>query len=189
MSLVPLRHDGCVKEIGPTRFSTRLTVTADGLRFRTPGQAMILGAFFSFGLALCIGGCASAFTHPHRADDSAEKVALLFIIAVLGWFLVRIVRSGVLIASTSGIVVRDLFRTHRYDWGEVAHFEERVAAIGTSQVPRRFLRVHLADGGFENFTVLNDSRRRNPDVVAELVRHLRDMKDSADTRGSKSKGT
>lgn len=171
-----------VREIGPTRFSPRLTVTKDRLRFHALAQAMVGIAFFAFVLAFCVGGCVGAFTHPHRTDDLAEKVALLFIIAVLDWFMVRIVRSGVLIASASGFVVRDLVRTHRYDWDDVAHFEETVLPIGASQVPRRFLRVHLVTGRFKDFTVLNDSRRRNPDVVAELVERLGEMQKLAEAQ-------
>jgi hypothetical protein len=175
-----VRHYGYVKEIAPTRFSTRLTVTPDGFRFREPGQAMILGAFVIFVLALCIGGCVSAFTLRHLWADGAQRVAYLLTIAILGWFLFRIVRSGTLIASPSGIVVRNLLRTHRLKWEEVTTFEEKVAIIGASQVPRRFLRIHFVNGRFRNFTELNDSRRRNPDVVADLVQRLSEMKKTAE---------
>jgi hypothetical protein len=139
---------------------------------------MILGVFFGLGLALCIGACASAFTHPHRLDDFAEKVTLLVLIAVLGWLLFRIARSGTLIASRSGVVIRNLLRTHRLSWNELSWFEEKCMPIGASQVPRCFLRVHFVDGSSRNFTELNDSRRRNPDVIAELVLRLGDMKKS-----------
>jgi hypothetical protein len=141
--------------------------------------------FMAFILACCLGGCVGAFTHPNRADDLAEKVALLFIIAIIGWLLFRIVRSGVLIASASGFVVRDLLRTHRYNWDDVTHFEEMVLPIGASGVPRRFLRVHLGTGRVKNFTVLNDSRRRNPDVMTELVERLGEMKRFADAQPSR----
>ena len=138
--------------------------------------------FMAFILALCIGGCVGAFTHPNRADDLAEKVALLCIISIIGWFLFRIVRSGVLIASASGFVVRYLLQTHRYEWDYVDHFEEMVLPMGASGVPRRFLRVHLVTGRFKNFTVLNDSSRRNRDVVAELVQCLGEMKKLAEVQ-------
>ena len=176
--MVQLGHHGQVREIGTTGVSARLTITPDGFRFRVPGQAMILGVFFGFGLALCVGACVSAFTHPHRLDDLAEKVTLLALISMLGWLLLRIARSGTLIASRSGVVIRNLLRTHRLSWNELSCFEEKVLPIGASQVPRRFLRVHFVNGSFRNFTELNDSRRRSPDVVAELVQRLGDMKKS-----------
>ncbi len=143
---------------------------------------MVLGIYFTFALALCVGECVGAFTHPHRQDDFAEKVALVVIVAILGWFLLRLLRAGTLKASPSGIVVRDVLRTRQYDWNDLARFEEMVLPIGASQVPRRFLRVHLTAGGFKNLTVLNDSRRRNPDIVAELVQRLGDMRESAEVQ-------
>jgi hypothetical protein len=142
---------------------------------------MILGIYMGFVLALLLGACVSAFTHPHRHDVFAEKVALLPVTAILGWWLFfQIVRSGALIASPSGIVVRCLIKTHRLPWKDLDRFEEMVLPIAVSRVPRRFLRVHFPSGRFRDFAELNDSRRRNPDLVAEMVRRLSEMKKSAE---------
>jgi hypothetical protein len=171
-----------VREIGPTRLSARLTVTPDGFRFRQPGQALILGALVGFTFVLSISGSVDAFTRAHGSYQLASKIAYPFLVLFIGLFLIQIARSGTLIASRSGVVVRNLLRTHRLDWSKMARFEEKVAPIGASGVPRRFLRVHLTDGKFKNFTELNDSQRRNPDVVAELVKRLGAMKKSADAQ-------
>ncbi len=171
-----------MREIGPTRFSPRLTIIPGGFRFRASGQAIILGTLVSFVVALSISGCVDAFTLPHLWEDDGQRVAYVLVIAILSGFLIRIARSRALTALRSGVVIRNLLRTHRLAWEELDSFEERVLPIGLSQVPRRFLSIRFVDGRSRNFTELNDSRRRNPDVVSELVRHLSDMKKSVSDR-------
>ena len=159
--------------------SARLMVTDEGLRFRAPAGQAVLLVFMGFVFALSVGGLVSAFNHPQRHDDLAEKVALIVVVLVLGVVLLRIARSATLVASRSGVVVHSLLRTRRWSWDELASFEEIVGPIGVNSVPRRFLRAHFVNGGFRNLTEINDSRRRELDFVAELARRLNELKQIA----------
>jgi len=154
----------------------RITISPDGFTFRAPVNPLAGSAFFGFVLALCVGGCVSAFTHPHRADDASEKVALLLIVLVVGWVLYRCARSAFLSASRSGVVVRTLFRTYRWEWEELGSFEEVVRPVGVSGVPRRLIRVHFNSGRVRNLTELNASKRQDPDPVAEVVARLEQLR-------------
>ena len=128
--------------------------------------------YMGFIFAFSAGGLVSAFANPHRRDDLGEKIALIVVVVVLGGLLMRIARSATLIASGSGVVVRNVLKTHHWSWADLDAFEEVAQPVGASGVPRRFPRAHLAGGGSRNLTELNDSRRRDPDVVAELVGRL-----------------
>jgi hypothetical protein len=157
-------------------FTARLTITDEGLRFRAPAAKATLLVYMGFVFALGAGGLVGAFANPQRRDDRVEEVALIAALLLLGALMLRVARSATLLASRSGVVTHSLLRTRHWSWGDLASFEEVVQPIGAGGVPRRFPRAHLAAGGFRNLTELNDSRRRDPDVVAELVRRLNELK-------------
>ncbi len=162
----------------------RLQQTSDGLRFRSPAQPLVLGIFVGFVLIFCVGGLVNVLTHPHRKDAVAEAIALSVATLVVAWLVVRIVRSGTLIASRQGVVVRTILRTHQWRWPDVASFEEVIRPIGATQVPRRVLRAHLVASGVRDLTELNESSKRDPDLIAELVDRLTAFKESASDRAS-----
>ena len=150
--------------------------TATGsLRFRSWSTSGPLVAFLSFPLLLALGGCVSAFTHPHRHDVGAEQATLVLVLIGLGIFLVRVARSGTLVAKDTGVVYKTPLRTHRWEWPSLVRFEEVVGAIGPSNVPRRYVRAHLGSGRSVNLTSLNVSSRRSPDTINQLVQTLNAM--------------
>ncbi len=151
-------------------------MTPDGLAFRAPVIPLGLSTFQGFVLALCVGGCVSAFTHPHRADDLTEKAALLLAVLVVGWLFYRSARSGCLAAGRSGVLVRTVLKTYRWKWEELGPFEEVVRPVGATGVPRRFIRVHFTSGGVRNLTELNASQRQDPDPVADVVARLEQLR-------------
>jgi hypothetical protein len=132
-----------------------------------------------FVLLLSGGGLIASIAHRHRHDALAEIVALSLATGIVAWLLQRIMRSGTLVASQQGVMVRALLRTHRWHWPELASFEEVDRVIGANPAPRRVLRVHLTGGGSRDLTGLNDSRQQNPDTIADLVLRLTALKESA----------
>ncbi len=66
----------------------------------------------------------------------------------------------------------------------MASFEEVIRPIGATQVPRRVLRAHLVASGVRDLTELNESSKRDPDLIAELVDRLTAFKESASDRAS-----
>lgn len=160
----------------PGVFSPRLSQKAGRVRLRAPGGAWVLGIYMGFVLLLCVGGLVSAFHHPHRHDDAAEKAALFVLVVLVAGLLYRIWRSGTLEATPLGILVRTVVRTHRLSWAEVQSFEEVVRAISLNQIRRRVLRVVFVDGGHHDFTELNGSVRMEPDVIADTARYLNVLK-------------
>jgi hypothetical protein len=172
----------------PTLFSPRLDLKQGRLRFRARVTPVLLGSFVTFVLAFCIGGSVGAFVNPHESSDLANKIGLPIATAVVGALLFRALRSATLVATGDRLLVRSVLRTRQWRWEEVESFEEVVLPVGASGVPRRLLRVHLVGGKTKNFTELNDSRRREPDLVAELVQRLSVLRQAQVTVGGQNYG-
>ena len=169
-------HHGGVGEPSPgvlsARLSARLSVTGDGLRFRSPAASLLMSLYVGIVLALSIGGLVMVLAHPDPQRGRAGAVGLCCIVLLLLVLLVRVVRSASLVATRSGMVVRTYLRTYRWAWRDVEAFEVVVRPFGANRVPRRFLRVHLSDGRRRNLTELNESARRGRDTVTELAQAL-----------------
>jgi hypothetical protein len=153
-------------------------VEGERVRFHVRTQAPG-GVFVGVALVACLGtGVVNALAHPHRPNAPGALAISMAGSVVLGAILIRIVRSGTLIASQGGVIVRSIARTRRWAWGDIRCFEEVVRPIGVARYPRRTLLVRLADGQRHLFTELNESARRVPDSIADLAGRLNDMKES-----------
>lgn len=152
----------------------RLDLSSAGLRCHAPSQYP-LALYLLFPWLLAAGGSVNALAHLGRPRGVVEAGGLLLILLLVSVLIVRVLRSGTLIAGPTGVTCRTILRTHRWAWSDLSRFELAEGPVGASGVPRRYLRVHLSSGNVKRLTELNASRHRDPDALSQLVELLESM--------------
>jgi hypothetical protein len=153
-------------------------VDGERIEFYTPTQAPLLLLVVPALLACLGAGVGNFAAHPHRPNALGALSVSIAASIVLTIILIRTLRSGTLIASHGGVLVRSLARTRRWAWSDIGSFEEVERRIGAASYRRHVLLIHLADGQTYLCTELNESSNRAPSAIASLAKRLNDMQES-----------
>ena len=141
-------------------------------------QALLL-AIVVPALLACLGaGVGNFVLHPHRPNALGALALGIAGSVVLAVVLVRTLRSGTLIASHDGVILRTVARTRRCAWSDIRSFEEEIRLVGMNSYRRRMLVIYQAGGKGYACIELNQSPRRTPDRIADMARRLNGMKAS-----------
>lgn len=155
-----------------------MRVQGERMEFYFPTQALLL-AIVVPALLACLGaGVGNFVLHPHRPNALGALALGIAGSVVLAVVLVRTLRSGTLIASHDGVILRTVARTRRWACSDIRSFEEEIRLVGMNSYRRRMLVIYQADGKGYACIELNQSPRRTPDRIADMARRLNDMKAS-----------
>jgi len=112
---------------------------------RTYRSSVVVPVSLVAGIAATAGWAAGAVEiarAPTLATSRSVGVAIMVALALVSawFFLWRCARVRV-VTGPEGVVVRNVWRTHRFDWPEIERFD-----LGPGAMQDRTGRVHLADG-------------------------------------------